>query len=967
VYALLGFVVVPWVARAQISKLARRSLHREATVGKVTFNPFTLAATVSAFDLRDRDGAPLLAFDRLSVDLEARGVLRRAWRFREVRIDGPALHARILATGRTSIADLFEPPPQAEPLPPDSGMPRVIVDRLVVGGGRLDFEDATLAPPYHAAFEPLGLDLQDLTTIPNETGAHTVTARFLGGAGIRWTGRQGFEPLRFEGRIEVTDLALPRIWEYVGRGQPLEVREGNVEVSLDYLLERDAADRLRAELDNGTVTVSDLAVHPRGGDERWLGVGRLAARGVRAVWPDRTFAVGELRCESPHVLARLAEDGTLNWAAAAAPAAPAAGAAPPDGDGDAPPWTGRIGAIVVEGGAARLEDRTARPPVEVEISDVAVRLDGVSTDASAPMAVAASARLLGGAASARGTIAAAGPAADLEVALDALDLVPLQPYLAALPHARLAGGAAGAKGTVTLRPAPAGLRYEGAAWLTAVELRSDLGDRLLASRQVRADGVRFTSSPARVRVGSITVDGGFAKVHIDTQGTMNLARLGDDDTPASAAPAAATTATPLPVYIGTVRFRDASADFADESLILPFATKIHALTGTITDLATTGAAPARIALEGRVDETGFVSVDGTLRIADPLAATDVRVVFRSIVMDRLTPYAAEFAGYSIERGMLDVDIRYRIADRKLLGEHRVVATDLTLGGKVEGTEAGLAVRLAIALLKDKDGRIDLDVPVEGSVDSPEFAYRKVMWQAVKTILSNIVKAPFRALGRLFGRDEEDLELVAFEPGRSALIPPEEDKLTKFAAELARRGDLTIEIEGRFDAAADAATLRADALEALIEQRRVAMADAVAGDAGVLDAILEELATELVGAEAVAAERARFAPSPPAPPEGAVKAKKSARKKQPEPPPPATFDAAAFYDALRTRLLAAQKVDDADLAALGRARAQAIASALTASGAVEPSRVQTLDPAPVKRKKKADTGLVASEMTLTAPR
>ena len=103
VYALLGFVVVPWVAHDQISKVARRSLHREATVGKVTFNPFTLAATVSAFELRDRDAAPLLAFDRLSVDLEASGVVRRAWRFREIRVDAPVLHARILANGRTAL------------------------------------------------------------------------------------------------------------------------------------------------------------------------------------------------------------------------------------------------------------------------------------------------------------------------------------------------------------------------------------------------------------------------------------------------------------------------------------------------------------------------------------------------------------------------------------------------------------------------------------------------------------------------------------------------------------------------------------------------------------------------------------------------------------------------------------------------------------------------------------------------
>jgi hypothetical protein len=110
---------------------------------------------------------------------------------------------------------------------------------------------------------------------------------------------------------------------------------------------------------------------------------------------------------------------------------------------------------------------------------------------------------------------------------------------------------------------------------------------------------------------------------------------------------------------------------------------------------------------------------------------------------------AEFAGYSVARGALDLDIRYRIEERRLVGEHRVVATDLTLGPKVEGAEGpGLPVRLAIALLRDKQGRIDLDVPVEGQLDAPEFDYGYVVKQAIKKILINVVKAPFRGRGGL---------------------------------------------------------------------------------------------------------------------------------------------------------------------------------------------------------------------------
>jgi hypothetical protein len=281
------------------------------------------------------------------------------------------------------------------------------------------------------------------------------------------------------------------------------------------------------------------------------------------------------------------------------------------------------------------------------------------------------------------------------------------------------------------------------------------------------------------------------------------------------------------------------------------------------------------------------------------------------------------------------------------------------------------------LLKDKDGRIDLEVPIEGSVDAPEFAYRKVFWQAVKKILTHVATAPFRALGRMFGMDDADLELVDFDPGRSDLIPPELDKLVKLAEELGRRPELTLEVEGRFDATVDAEALRRDKLDRLIASRREATAAAIAEAAEVstLETILESLFAERFSPAELDAERARFtaavaAPPEPEPAEGKRrdKDKKKARSAPPPPAsPPATagaFDAAAFYDALQQRLLEAQTVDPTELAALGGARAASIVGALTASGLVDVGRVSALDPAPVKRRKAGSTR-VASEMSLSA--
>jgi hypothetical protein len=367
-----------------------------------------------------------------------------------------------------------------------------------------------------------------------------------------------------------------------------------------------------------------------------------------------------------------------------------------------------------------------------------------------------------------------------------------------------------------------------------------------------------------------------------------------------------------------------------------------------------------VAIEGRVDDTGYVKADGTLRLADPLAASEVAVEFRSIEMVGLTPFVAEFAGYRVREGVMDLDVRYVVTDRRLVGTNRVLARDLVLGDKVDASKAPpLPVRLAIALLKDKDGRINMDVPIEGSVDSPEWAYRKVFWDAVRTILGNVVKAPFRMMGRLFGRDEDDLELVEFDPGRSDLLPAEQATLARLAEQIAPRQDIKLVVEGRFDPAADAAALKRSKLEALIESRREAAAAgaAPAGGASTLETILEALFTEQFSPEALQAERQRFTPPPPA-------AQAPAGAPAPAASPPAAFDGAGFYESLRARLLEAQQVGQADLDALATARAASIRTALTGGGVVDVSRVAAAAPAPVSRRK-AGSARVAAEMTMTA--
>jgi hypothetical protein len=494
-----------------------------------------------------------------------------------------------------------------------------------------------------------------------------------------------------------------------------------------------------------------------------------------------------------------------------------------------------------------------------------------------------------------------------------------------------------------------------------VELHDLSGERVMAWRRMAIDGLTLEQPPDRLRVRRITLEEPFARIHIDRDRNLNLTRLTVDPAASAQSAAGNEKGVDRAIEVGVVEIRNATADFSDASLPLPFRTKIHSAKGSIRDISSFAAAPATLGIEGRVDDTGFVKADGTLRMANPMASSEVRVEFRSIQMAPLTPYFADFAGYAVRRGVLDLDVTYDIKERRLLGSHKVVARDLVLGDKVDGTKgAPFPLRLAIALLKDREGRINLDVPVEGTVDSPEFAYRKLFWSAMGTILGNAATAPFRAIGRLFGRDEDDLELVEFDAGRSDLLPAEQATLERLTAQIGTKPELTIEVEGRYDPEADAAALKRTKLEQLIDARRQQVAAAAAAGGGsTLELVLEQLFTEQFSTEALQAERQKFtAPVPRDSPAGAAVPPPEA------PPAAAPLNAEGFYESLRARLLSAQSIGQADLTALAAARSTKIVAALTAGGAFDETRVKVMDPATAKRQKKGSTR-VASELAMSA--
>ena len=396
------------------------------------------------------------------------------------------------------------------------------------------------------------------------------------------------------------------------------------------------------------------------------------------------------------------------------------------------------------------------------------------------------------------------------------------------------------------------------------------------------------------------------------------------------------------ITVGRVVIENAAADFADLSLPLPFAAKIAELSGQLSTIATTSVVPSTVALEGKVDEFGLVRVTGHATPVDPSANTDINVVFENVQMPKFSAYTVPFAGRKIASGQLDLDLGYKVTASVLEGDNKVVLRDFELGDTVDHPGAmSLPLGLAVALLKDPDGRINIDLPVRGNVDDPEFRYGGVVRKAIVNLVVGIVASPFKLLANLVGAESSELEYLHFVDGRSDLTGPELEKTAKIAEALMIRPELKLQFGGVVDPKADGAALRTAAIELEIE-RRVAILAAEKTDSAMYAENRLEVIEQMYRESEIIAEpgsglaelRAEYTSST------ATEASESAEQ----------FDALAYSEHLRRLLVDRQPLPEQELSDLATARATNAREAIVATSPELEARIEVVESTTVSRDK-----------------
>ncbi|MGD9599511.1 MAG: DUF748 domain-containing protein [Steroidobacteraceae bacterium] len=931
-YAWAGYRLAPRLIAEKLPAAIEAATGQRLTLGAVAVDPFALSVDVTGLALTGPDGSPLLGAGRLFIDAEIASLWRRSVVLRSVVLDEPSVDLVLRKDGQLNLVAALTPKSRAAPAGEARKPLRVSVGEIIVNRGRLDASDLRRPVPLHERVAPINVRVQDFTTAAGAAGRFEIVGRGGHGASLTLDGRIATQPFALDGWLTVRNLPAETAWRLAGSYDRIAPPSGEIDVAMKYQVASGAAG-VRIDLAALDIDARALAVRAPGADSDWIRIAGLAARGGSIAVHDSLVRLPDVAAQGLEVHAWSGEDGRLNLAALAPPAPPPdsqAGTAATAQD-TAPHKGWRIEAPRLRIAASRIEyeDRGAPSPVGYRLAPFELEVDGYASDTASVKTVLRSGFNDTGRIAVEGAWRPGDAGGEFTVDAERLPVPFLQPYLERRTDLVLKDGTLSAKGDVRIaRPAGGAPRVEFDGGATLTGFRSV--DRALQEDFVRFGalslaGIRYRTSPASLRVHDVHANGAYFKLVIAPDRTTNIAdvlspprlraRAGDGDAAAAQAhthTVDASTDAPrrMPMRIDRIRIERSSANFADLSIRPHFATGILDLAGTVSGLSSDPDARAAVKLDGKVDRYAPVEIRGSANWLATSSYTHLEANFHNIELPTFTPYSGKFMGYKIEKGKLDAQFSYLIEHRRLDAKHRFVLDGFTLGERVDSADAvHLPVKLAVALLKDRNGVIDIDLPVSGSLDDPQFRVGPLVWKALKNLLVKIATAPFALIGSLFGAGEE-VRFVDFAYGSAALDAPAQERLASVGKALTDRPQLALEVPLAVDGAHDRA--------ALVEQRFDAMVGGAASrglrdrDPAAWQKALDAAWREATGE--------RHAPRPE-------------RAQDEDAGSWAQRVIAADEAALRARIV----IPDTGLAALARARADAVRDALVAGG-LAPERV-----------------------------
>jgi len=849
VIGVTGFFIAPPIVKSVMVEKLSEALKRPVSIKQIQINPYLLTATVRGFEIREPSGSEKFSsFDELYVNIDAFSIFKKALILKEIKLTGPYVRIIRNTDATYNFSDLLVKPADPEKDPQKKASPfNFSLNNIRIEGGSLDVRDGPKKMSH--TVRDLMISIPFIANMDYMAEQHTqpvLSANINGNPYLLQGKTKPFhESLETVLDIDIKDFSLPYYLAYVPFDLNFKLLSGVVDtkLQLSYMQCRDKQHSLSIK---GYVALKQLAVD----DKKGLPLMRIpslnvAITNIEPLTP--LVQLGKVVLASPEVNIRRGKQGDINLLALL-PADKKEKAKPDNqpaktDEKASAPLPVDVDEFRIDAGKVTFRDDQPTDPVSLVLSNLNLKMTDFSTKKDSRSNLVLSMSI-----GSKGRISAVGPftvyplSAELAMNLNNIDIRPLQGYFTDKVKITVTGGAVTAGGKISLkdiREKGLSAAYAGKCLISNFKSIDKLNaEDFVAWKSLFFSDVRAGYNPLSVNIGRIALADFYAGVVIHENSVMNLQSIfeqeasPDKETPAvpeekvpgpQKKEASQTVATPTAepgkgsanvIKIDAIVLQGGRIDILDRSIQPNFSANFSEMGGRISGLSSIGEKPAEVELRGKYNNHMPAEITGNIHPLREDLFVDLKASFRDMDLSSVSPYSGRYVGRTIQKGKLSFDLRYLIVKGKLESENKVFIDQFTFGEQVDSPKATkLPVGFAIALLKDRKGQINLDIPVTGSLEDPQFSLGRLIVQVIVNLITRAVTAPFALIGSLVGGGEE-LGYVEFEYGRAAVSEADLKKIQTLTKALYERPALKLDIVGHTDLEHDREGLK----RALVERK-----------------------------------------------------------------------------------------------------------------------------------------------------
>jgi hypothetical protein len=809
--------------------------------GRVAFRKIRIA---------DTGGSRIIDLPLLDISISSTDLVERKINFAKILLQAPEIDLVRDQKGRVNLLALV-PEKTAEKgkktkteKGADAASPEITAEEIRLTGGKITFADRSRKDVFRTGLDAVEVKVEHFSNGKDRKTAAELSFTTEANESLNFKGEFSVVPVASSGSVELKGLKLKKYSPYFPENLLAEVGDGNLDLSTGYEVAV-AGDDLAARLSGLSSTLSSLKIKKKDEREDFLDIPVVSVKDTDVDLSKKEVTVGGLFTDRGMLKIQRLQDGGINLLSLLAPEqGKVAEPAQATKGKDEKPWKITLKRIEADRYTVKTEDLMPSQPVALSADRIRFRGDNISTGKNAKGKVSLSFKVgTGASVAANGTVVIDPLAANLNVDVKEFDIVPLQPYFTDKVKIMVLSGSISSKGALSAaygKEAGPRVSYRGEASLSRfASVDKANAEDFLKWDSLYLSGMSIGYSPPDVRIDEIALSDFYSRIIVNENGTLNVQGIVEEGgqepegaastTPRQGETAAVAAVPPLQksqpgatrtVAIEKVTFQGGTINFSDRHIKPNYSANLLEIGGRISGLSSEESKFADVDLKGKLDNYAPLEIKGKINPLRDDLYVDLKVDFKDMDLSPVTPYSGKYAGYTIQKGKLALNLQYLIVKRKLDSRNDVFLDQLTLGDKVESPQATkLPVRLAIALLKNRKGEIKLDIPVTGYIDDPKFSVGSIVIKIILNILAKAATSPFALLGALFGGGEE-LSYIDFGYGSAAVNDEAEKKIEKLTRALYDRPALKLDIEGHVDPEKDREGLRESVFNRKIKAQKL---------------------------------------------------------------------------------------------------------------------------------------------------